>query len=127
MNQVSIKHPVIRYHGGKFRLAKWILSYFPEHRCYVEPFGGVASVLMQKERSYAEIYNDLDSEVVNLFKVLRDPELNIKLQEACLLTAYSRDEFMLAKEFIDKPLERARRMVVRACMGFGSASGLNGN
>lgn len=127
MSELKIKHPVIRYHGGKFRLAKWILSYFSEHRCYVEPFGGVASVLMQKERSYAEIYNDLDSEVVNLFKVLRDPELNMKLQEACLLTAYSRDEFMLAKEFTEDPLERARRMVVRACMGFGSAAGLNGN
>lgn len=127
MSKLKIKHPVIRYHGGKFRLAKWILGYFPDHRCYVEPFGGVASVLMQKERSYAEVYNDLDSEVVNLFKVLRDPELNMKLQEVCLLTAYSRDEFMLAKEFTEDPLERARRMVVRACMGFGSAAGLNGN
>lgn len=127
MSKLKIMHPVIRYHGGKFRLAKWILSHFPDHHCYVEPFGGVASVLMQKDRSYAEVYNDLDSEVVNLFKVLRDPELNMRLQEACLLTAYSRDEFMLAKEFIDDPLERARRMVVRACMGFGSAAGLNGN
>ncbi|MFP4863533.1 DNA adenine methylase [Providencia rettgeri] len=127
MNQVSIKHPVSRYHGGKFRLAKWIISYFPEHRCYVEPFGGVASVLMLKKRSYAEVYNDLDGEVVNLFRVLRDPILNTQLQEACILTPYSRDEFMSAKEFITDPLERARRMVVRACMGFGSAAGLNGN
>ncbi|WP_329956985.1 DNA adenine methylase [Yersinia mollaretii] len=37
---LEIKHPVIRYHGGKFRLAKWITSFFPAHRCYVEPFGG---------------------------------------------------------------------------------------
>ncbi|WP_272656436.1 MULTISPECIES: DNA adenine methylase [unclassified Providencia] len=122
-----IKHPVIRYHGGKFRLAPWVIGHFPAHRCYVEPFGGAASVLMRKERSYAEVYNDLDSEVVNLFTVLRDTELNEKLQLACQLTPYSRDEFKLASEPAIDPVEKARRMVVRACMGFGSASGLRGN
>lgn len=122
----SIKHPVIRYHGGKFRLAPWVISHFPDHRCYVEPFGGAASVLMRKERSYAEVYNDLDSEVVNLFTVLRDAELNEKLQLACKLTPYSRDEFKLASKPATDPVEKARRMVVRACMGFGSASGLGG-
>lgn len=82
---------------------------------------------MQKERSYAEIYNDMDGEVVNLFRILRDPEMNARLQEVCELTPYSRDEFILSKEMSNEPLERARRMVVRACMGFGSASGLGGN
>lgn len=76
----SIKHPAIRYHGGKFRLAPWIIEQMPDHVCYVEPFGGAAGVLLQKPRSYAEVYNDLDSEVVNLFRVLRDPELNQRLQ-----------------------------------------------
>lgn len=123
---MSIKHPVIRYHGGKFRLADWVISHFPDHRCYVEPFGGAASVLMRKERSYAEIYNDLDNEVVNLFTVLRDAELNEKLQVACSLTPYSREEFKLASELSFDSVERARRMVIRACMGFGSASGLGG-
>lgn len=123
----TIKHPVIRYHGGKFRLAPWVISHFPDHRCYVEPFGGAASVLMRKERSYAEVYNDLDNEVVNLFTVLRDAELNEKLQLACRLTPYSREEFKLASEISNELVERARRMVVRACMGFGSASGLRGN
>lgn len=126
VEQPVIKHPVIRYHGGKFRLAPWIIEHMPEHRCYVEPFGGAASVLLRKPRSYAEVYNDLDGEVVNLFRVMRDPSLNQKLQDACALTPYSRDEFCSSKEPSDEPVERARRMVVRACMGFGSAAGVNG-
>ncbi|QGU16417.1 DNA adenine methylase [Leclercia sp. 119287] len=123
----SINHPVIRYHGGKFRLASWIIPQMPEHVCYVEPFGGAAGVLLQKPRSYAEVYNDLDGEVVNLFRVLRDAEMNQRLQDACMLTPYSRDEFCAAREATDEPIERARRMVVRASMGFGSAAGIGGN
>lgn len=122
----AVKHPAIRYHGAKFRLAPWIIEHMPKHTCYVEPFGGAAGVLLQKPRSYAEVYNDLDGEVVNLFRVLRDPELNQRLQDACVLTPYSRDEFCAAKEFTDEPIERARRMVVRACMGFGTSAGVGG-
>lgn len=121
-----IKHPAIRYHGAKFRLAPWIIQHMPAHTCYVEPFGGAAGVLLQKPRSYAEVYNDLDGEVVNLFRVLRDPASNQSLRDACMLTPYSRDEFCAAKEHTDEPVERARRMVVRACMGFGSAAGIGG-
>ena len=124
---VKIKHPAIRYHGGKFRLAPWIIEQMPEHVCYVEPFGGAAGVLLQKPRSYSEVYNDLDGEVVNLFRVLRDPESNQRLQDACFLTPYSRDEFCHAQEPATDSIERARRMVVRACMGFGSAAGIGGN
>lgn len=122
---MSIKHPAIRYHGGKFRLAPWIIKQMPDHVCYVEPFGGAAGVLLQKPRSYSEVYNDLDGEVVNLFSVLREPELNQRLQDACTLTPYSRDEFCSAREKTTDPVERARRMVVRACMGFGSAAGVS--
>ncbi|CAH5655294.1 TPA: DNA adenine methylase [Klebsiella pneumoniae] len=124
---VKIKHPAIRYHGGKFRLAPWIIEQMPEHVCYVEPFGGAAGVLLQKPRSYSEVYNDLDGEVVNLFRVLRNPELNQRLQDACRLTPYSRDEFCHAQQPATDSVERARRMVVRACMGFGSAAGIGGN
>lgn len=124
---VKIKHPAIRYHGGKFRLAPWIIEQMPEHVCYVEPFSGAAGVLLQKPRSYSEVYNDLDGEVVNLFRVLRNPELNQRLQDACRLTPYSRDEFCHAQQPATDSVERARRMVVRACMGFGSAAGIGGN
>ncbi|HDT5540831.1 TPA: DNA adenine methylase [Klebsiella pneumoniae] len=124
---VKIKHPAIRYHGGKFRLAPRIIEQMPEHVCYVEPFGGAAGVLLQKPRSYSEVYNDLDGEVVNLFRVLRNPELNQRLQDACRLTPYSRDEFCHAQQPATDSVERARRMVVRACMGFGSAAGIGGN
>lgn len=122
---MTIKHPAIRYHGSKFRLASWIISQMPDHVCYVEPFGGAAGVLLQKPRSYSEVYNDLDNEVVNLFRVLRDPELNQRLQDACVLTPYSRDEFCIAQGQTFDPVEQARRMVVRASIGFGSAAGIS--
>lgn len=112
--------PILRYHGGKFRLSQWILSFFPEHRIYVEPFGGAASVLLQKPRSYMDVYNDLDGEIVNLFMVARD--LGEKLVSAIELTPFSRDEFKLAYEVTTDPVERARRLVVRSFMGHGSNS-----
>ncbi|EJD3963544.1 DNA adenine methylase [Salmonella enterica] len=123
----AIKHPAIRYHGGKFRLATWIISHFPAHRCYVEPFGGAASVLLKKEPSEAEVYNDLDGDVVNLFRMLRNPATSQELIAACALTPYSREEFANAYRHSEDPIERARRLVVRATMGFGSAGATKGS
>lgn len=121
-----ITSPAIRYHGAKFRLANWIMEFFPEHVCYVEPFGGAAGVLLQKQRSYAEVYNDLDSEVSNFFAVLRDPEMRQRLLEACALTPYARDEFELSWQPAECPIERARRLAIRAQMGFGSGGATKG-
>lgn len=114
--------PILRYHGGKFRLASWITSHFPAHRCYVEPFGGAASVLLQKERSHGEVYNDLDGDIFNLFQVLRNPALSTELKNLIMLTPYSRDEFTLAYEKTEHQVERARRTIVRSAMGFGSGA-----
>lgn len=123
---MTITHPALRYHGAKFRLAPWIMGFFPPHHVYVEPFGGAAGVLLQKERSYAEVYNDLDGDVVNFFRVVRDSALQAQLIAACAATPYARVEFELAWEPSTDPVERARRIAVRAQMGFGSAGATKG-
>jgi len=119
--------PVLRYHGGKWLLADWIISHFPKHRCYVEPFGGACSVLLRKPRSYAEVYNDLDSEVVNVFRVLRDSMESSELERLIRLTPFSREEFREAYESAENRIEQARRTILRSFMGFGSvaATGFN--
>lgn len=114
--------PVLRWHGGKWRLAPWIISHFPKHRVYVEPYGGAASVLLRKERSYAEVYNDLDGDVVNLFQVLRNADTASDLKTALDLTPFSRYELSQAYDFDAEGVERARQLVVRSFMGFGSDS-----
>lgn len=114
--------PVLRYHGGKFRLSKWLYGFFPAHEIYVEPFGGAASVLLRKPRSHGEVYNDLDQDIFNLFQVLRDERAATRLRELCELTPYSRDEFHLAYQHTTDPIERARRTIVRSAMGFGSGA-----
>lgn len=116
---IAPSRPVLRWHGGKWLLAPWIISHIPAHRVYVEPFGGAASVLMRKRRSYAEVYNDLDDEVVNLFRVLRSDDAG-RLINDLALTPFSDVEFFAAYDAVDCPVERARRTVVRSFMGFGS-------
>lgn len=120
----EVTRPALRYHGGKWRLAPWIISNFPPHRVYVEPFGGGASVLLRKPRSYAEVYNDLDGEVVNLFRILRDSDGAKELKEQVALTPYSRYEHIAAYEYSNDPIEMARRLLVRSFMGHGS-NGIN--
>ena len=115
--------PVLRWHGGKWLLAPWIISHFPPHRVYVEPFGGAASVLLRKPRAYAEIYNDLDDDVVNLFLVLRDDyakNTGTTLIDHLIHTPFSRSEFSNAYLPTDDPIERARRLIIRSFQGFGS-------
>lgn len=116
------RRPVMRYHGGKFRLASWVVSYFPEHQTYLEPFGGAGSVLLRKERSYAEIYNDLDKEVVNVFRVLRDPQLAQRLKAMCELTPFSRVEFEESYAPTADVVDQARRTIFRSFAGHGSAA-----
>jgi DNA adenine methylase len=119
----SPTRPVLRYHGGKWMLAPWIIEHFPAHRVYTEAFGGAASVLMRKPRAQlVEVYNDLDGEVVSLFRVLRDPAQSALLASLLQLTPFSREEFQQGYEPSTDPVEQARRTMCRAFMGFGSDS-----
>ena len=54
------QHPPLKYFGGKWLLAPWIIEHFPSHKTYVEPYGGGASVLLRKPRAATEVYGDLD-------------------------------------------------------------------
>lgn len=121
--------PVLRYHGGKWKLAPWIISFFPPHRVYVEPFGGGASVLMRKPRSYAEVYNDKWDTVANVFRVLRNRKKAIELKRLVELTPYARVEFDGASHIRPSgkcDVEAARLTVFRSHAGFGSAA-VNGD
>ncbi len=119
---MSMTRPLLRWHGGKWVLAPWIIASFPEHSCYVEPYGGAASVLLRKPRSYSEVYNDLDEILINLFRVLRDGHTAARLIDQLKLTPFARDEFNGAYAPDNDPVEVARRTIVRSFMGFGSDS-----
>ena len=114
--------PLLRWHGGKWLLAPWLIEHFPDHQCYVEPYGGAASTLLRKDRSYSEVYNDLDQILIRLFRVLRDDALAARLIAQLELTPFAREEFNLAYKPSDDPVEDARRTIVRSFMGFGSDS-----
>lgn len=117
---VAPSRPVLRWHGGKWLLAPWIIGHFPLHRVYTEAFGGAGSVLMQKPRAYAEVYNDLEGEAVNLFRVLQNEEMAGRLKNLLDLTPFARKEFELSYEPTSDPVEKARRTVIRSFMGHGS-------
>jgi len=102
------------WYGGKFSHLSWLLPLLPPSHHYCEPFGGSAAILLNREPSPIETYNDLDGEVVNFFSVLRSHKDD--LIEAIGLTPFSREEFARAC-ILDpdlEPVERARRFYVRA-------------
>lgn len=119
--------PVLKYPGAKWNMAKWIVNQIPPHRVYVEPFFGSGAVFFTKKRSLFETINDLDGNVVNLFKVLR--ERRHELAEMVRYTPWARKEYtgILPESCTEgtfirtgDELEDARRFLVRMHMGFGS-------
>jgi DNA adenine methylase len=103
------------WYGGKFSHLEWLLPLLPKCQHYCEPFAGSAAVLLNRQPSPVETYNDIDGEVVNFFRVLRDQK--DKLVEAIGLTPFSREEFFRALQANGdtwSDLERARRFFIRA-------------
>ncbi len=103
------------WYGGKYSHLDWLLPLLPNTKHYCEPFGGSAAVLINREPAPIETYNDLDGELVNFFRVLREDKGS--LLEAIGLTPFSREEFEQAIELPTEPisdLERARRFFIRA-------------
>lgn len=110
----------LRYPGGKWKLAPWIIEHFPEHTIYVEPYCGGASVLLQKQRAkMGEVINDLDGEIVNFFRVLRNKDMAQEFIRRIELTPFAREEFHSALSPEEDPIENARCLAVRAYMGQG--------
>lgn len=116
----------IHWFGGKGNLRARLLPLIPPHKTYVEPFGGGASLLFAKEPSPVEVYNDLDSGLVNFFRVLRDPEKFARFYHLASFTPYSREEYAFCNstwESCDDEAERAYRWYVVARMSFSGAFG----
>jgi DNA adenine methylase len=114
------KEVVLKYPGSKKRIAPWIVGQFPDNYrelTYLEPFFGSGSVFFEKEPSVIETINDIDGEIVNLFKQIR--EHAEELIRLISLTPWSRQEYLTAFEHTDDDLEQARRFLIRAWMSRG--------
>lgn len=110
---------ILHYPGSKWSLAEWIIEHMPPHQTYLEPFFGSGAVFFNKAPSALETINDLDGDVVNLFKIIRDhPE---ELANTVKWTPYSREEYYNSYQVgaeVDE-LERARMFLVRCWMARG--------
>ncbi len=120
---MSRVQPVLRYPGAKWGLAPWIISHFPPHEAYVEPFFGSGAVLLRKPPSRSELVNDIDGAVVAFFRLLRDNPA--ELAAAIALTPYARDELRAcARDDEALPdVERARRFAVACWQTRGGGQG----
>ena len=102
--------PALRYYGGKWLIAPWIIPFFPEHRAYLEPCVGGASVFARKRPCEVEILNDANGRLVNFFRQLRDN--TAELRRRIELTPWAEDEYALCKAPAEEPVEDARRLYV---------------
>jgi DNA adenine methylase len=119
----EIKKPskqTFRYYGGKWSLAEWIISHFPPHDLYLEPFFGSGGVFFTKMPSAVEVISDLNGEIVHFFKALRtQPDALIR---AILLTPYAESEYQSVFDgrLVDD-IERARRFYIRLKMSWANS------
>lgn len=117
--------PPFGYYGAKQRIARRIIQSLPPHNAWVEAFCGSAAITLAKQPAPIEIINDLNDEIVNVFKQLREnPEAVCR---AISLTPYARAEYLWAREYTNAndPLERARIFLIKAMMAVNGTVGSN--
>jgi len=119
-----------QYFGGKGRMFAKLLPLLPPHKVYVEPFCGAASLFFAKPPSPVEVLNDLNEDVVNVFRVLQNKETHEELRFRLMYTPYARAEFVRAIEMRGQkdltPADRAWAFMVVQAMGFGGKEGTSG-
>ena len=112
--------PIVPWIGGKRRLAKHLLPLFPDHKCYVEPFCGAAAIFMMKEPSKAEVINDINGDLVNLYRVVKHHLEELYKQFKWLLV--SRENFELLQQTPPEVLtdiQKAARFLYLQKLAFG--------
>ncbi|MFA9949166.1 DNA adenine methylase [Dentiradicibacter hellwigii] len=115
----GITHPILNYLGGKWRIAPWVVEHLPAHHCYVELFGGAASVLLSKPPAPVEVVNDISDEIDILYRVLRNPVRMRRLLRLLQRTPYGVSAYRAAFATSGRDMvETARRLIVRSSMGF---------
>lgn len=108
---------VLKYPGAKWKIVDWIVKHMPPHTSYLEPYFGSGAVFFNKAPSKLETINDINGQVVNLFRVLRErPD---ELTRAVELTPWAREEYYTSCILSEDPLESARRFLARCWMSFG--------
>lgn len=116
----GMSNAVIKYPGAKWGVAPWVISHFPEHRSYLEPFFGSGAVLFTKSRSAIETVSDVDGDIVNLFEWIKnDPE---RLAHEIYFTPYARAEYdrAWAEQYTEKDsFKRAVNFYIRMMQGHG--------
>ncbi len=115
----------VPWFGGKRGQAPWIISKFPDHDMYAEPFAGMANVLLRKHPSKMEVYNDLNGRVTNFFRVLQDKDQFDEFVRLCWVTPVSRAEFerLCAEPVTDDSVREAWKFFVlgrQSRGGFGA-------
>lgn len=111
-----VEAPPLKYFGGKWNSAPWYIENMPPHRTFVDLFGGGANITLRKPRSKYEIYNDLDGEVINFFRVIQNQETCQKLLRLIKRTPYAREAFYDAYKPTDDPVKRAANLAIKSRM-----------
>ena len=113
---------VLEYPGSKHRLAKWICGHMPPHDVYVEPYAGSLAVFFEKKQSKVETLNDIDSDIVNYFRVIRDK--SDELARMMDMTLFAREEYVAAygDDPGDTDVGRALKFAVKCWQGIGNSN-----